>query len=98
MRLRELLTSPDGGICPSLATLKAALTATDPPGTAVRWLAKQPVASVLARITAGPPPPTHCVLYGLDQTPITALICSKLFATRTVTLRALHMAGLFRIR
>jgi len=96
LRLRELLTSPDGGICPSLATLKAALTATDPPGTALRWLAKQPVATVLAGIAAGRRQLTHGELDGLDQTPVLAHLRSVLVATGTLPPRDEQMARLER--
>ncbi len=55
MRLRELFTDPDGATHPALRPLKLALAATDPPGTALRWLAKEPVATVLARHRRGSP-------------------------------------------
>jgi hypothetical protein len=38
--LRDLFTGPDGATNPALRPLKLALTATDPPGTALRWLTK----------------------------------------------------------
>jgi hypothetical protein len=59
LRLRELLTDPDGATHPALRLLKQALAASDPPGTALRWLAKEPVATVLADIAAGRRELTH---------------------------------------
>ncbi len=52
LRLRELLAGPDGGIRPSPGPLKEALTAAGPPGTALRWLSRPPVAAVLTGMAA----------------------------------------------
>ena len=81
LRLRELLASPDGGIHPSLRLLKEALAATDPPGTALRWLAKPAVAAVLAGLAAGCRQLTHGELDRLEQTPVLAQLRSVLVAT-----------------
>ncbi|MGH3257284.1 MAG: hypothetical protein ACRDOU_18130 [Streptosporangiaceae bacterium] len=96
LRLRELLTGPDGGIHPSLAALKDALTATDPPGTALRWLARQPVATVLADIAAGRRQLTHAELDDLEQTAVLAHLRSVLVATRTLPPRDEQIARLER--
>ena len=96
LRLRELLTGPDGGIHPSLRPLKHALTVTDPPGTALRWLAKQPVATVLADIAAGGRRLTHAELDRLEQTAILAHLRSVLVATGTLPPRDEQMARLER--
>ncbi|MGH3225044.1 MAG: hypothetical protein ACRDPY_41250, partial [Streptosporangiaceae bacterium] len=96
LRLRELLTVPDGGIHPSLAMLKDALAATDPPGTALRWLAKPPIATVLADIAAGRRQLTHGELDGLEQTAILAHLRSVLVATGTLPPRDEQMARLER--
>ena len=96
LRLRELLTGPDGGIHPSLRPLKDALTVTDPPGTALRWLAKQPVATVLADIAAGGRRLTHAELDRLEQTAILAHLRSVLVATETLPPRDEQMARLER--
>lgn len=97
LRLRELLTGPDGGIHPSLAPLKDALAATGPPGTALRWLAKKPVATVLADIAAGRRQLTHGDLDGLEQTAILAHLRSVLVATGTLPPRDEQMARLERV-
>jgi hypothetical protein len=96
LRLRELLTSPDGGIRSSLRPLKNALATTDPPGTALRWLARQPVAAVLADIAAGRRQLTHAELDSLEQTPVLAHLRSVLVATGTLPPRDEQVARLER--
>ena len=96
LRLRELLTGPDGGIHPSLRPLKDDLAATSPPGTALRWLAKQPVAAVLDGIAAGRRQLTHAELDRLEQTAILAHLRSVLVATRTLPPRDEQMTRLER--
>jgi hypothetical protein len=92
LRLRELLTGPDNGICPSLGPLKKALAATDPPGTALRWLAKPSVAAVLSGIAAGGRDLSHGDLDRLEQTPVLAHLRSVLIATQTLPPRDEQMA------
>ncbi|MBV9450712.1 MAG: hypothetical protein JO345_32960 [Streptosporangiaceae bacterium] len=94
LRLRELLTSPDDGIHPSLHPLKDALAATDPPGTALRWLAKKPVATALTGIAAGRPQLAHAELDHLEQTPILAHLRSVLVVTETLPPRDEQLARL----
>jgi hypothetical protein len=96
LRLRELLTGQDGDIYPPLNPLKDALTATDPPGTALRWLAKKPVAAVLADIAAGRRQLTHGELDRLEQTPVLAHLRSVLVATGTLPPRDEQIARLER--
>src|SRR6266581_8886904 len=96
LRLRELLSGPDGGIRPSLGPLKKALAATDPPGTALRWLAKPPVAAVLSGIAAGGRDLSHGELDRLEQTPVLAHLRSVLAATGTLPPRDEQMARLER--
>jgi hypothetical protein len=96
LRLRELLTGPDNGICPSLGPLKEALAATDPPGTALRWLAKPSVAAVLSGIATGGRDLSHGELDRLEQTPVLAHLRSVLVATRTLPPRDEQMARLER--
>ncbi|MGO9078368.1 MAG: hypothetical protein ACLQDY_04930 [Streptosporangiaceae bacterium] len=96
LRLRELLTGPDNGICPSLGPLKKALAATDPPGTALRWLAKPSVAAVLSGIAAGGRDLSHGELDRLEQTPVLAHLRSVLVATRTLPPRDEQMGRLER--
>ena len=96
LRLRELLAGPDGGICPSLGPLREALAATDPPGTALRWLAKPPVAAVLSGIAAGGRDLSHGELDRLEQTPVLAHLRSVLVATGTLPPRDEQMARLER--
>jgi hypothetical protein len=96
LRLRELLTGPDNGICPSLGPLKEALAATGPPGTALRWLAKPSVAAVLSGIATGGRDLSHGELDRLEQTPVLAHLRSVLVATRTLPPRDEQMARLER--
>ncbi len=96
LRLRELLAGPGGGVCPSLRPLKEALAATDPPGTALRWLAKPPVAAALSQIAAGGRDLSHGELDRLEQTPVLAHLRSVLVATGTLPPRDELMARLER--
>jgi hypothetical protein len=96
LRLRDLLAGPDGGIRPSLRPLKEALAATDPPGTALRWLARPPVAGLLSGIAAGGRDLSHGELDRLEQTPVLAHLRSVLVATRTLPPRDEQMARLER--
>src|SRR5712691_10709549 len=96
LRLRELLSGPDGGIRPSLGPLKKALAATGPPGTALRWLAKPPVAAILSGIAAGGRDLSHGELDRLEQTPVLAHLRSVLVATGTLPSRDERMARLER--
>src|SRR6266581_1968748 len=96
LRLRELLSGPDGGIRPSLGPLKKALAATGPPGTALRWLAKPPAAAVLSGIAAGGRDLSHGELDRLEQTPVLAHLRSVLVATGTLPSRDERMARLER--
>jgi hypothetical protein len=96
LRLRELFTDPDGATHPALHPLRQALAATDPPGTALRWLAKAPVATVLADITAGRRELTHTELDALHQNAILAHLRSVLVATGTLPSRDEQMARLER--
>lgn len=96
LRLRELMSGPDGAIHPALHPLKKALAATDPPGTALRWLAKEPVAAVLADIAAGHRQLTHDELDKLPQHAILTHLRSVLVATATLPPRDEQMARLER--
>ncbi|MDT4995902.1 MAG: hypothetical protein QOH97_5794 [Actinoplanes sp.] len=96
LRLRELFTGPDGATHPALHPLKQALTATDPPGTALRWLAKQPVATVLFDIAAGRRELTHAELDELHPNGIVAHLRSVMVATGTLPARDEQMARLER--
>ena len=96
LRLRELLAGPGGGIRPPLGPLKEALAATDPPGTALRWLSRPPVAAVLSGIAAGGRDLSHGELDRLEQTPVLAHLRSVLVATGTLPPRDEQMARLER--
>lgn len=96
LRLRELLAGPDGAVLPSLGPLKEALAVTDPPGTALRWLAKPQVAAVLSGIAAGDRDLGHGELDRLEQTPVLAHLRSVLVATGTLPPRDERMAQLER--
>jgi hypothetical protein len=95
LRLRELLAGLDGGV-PALGPLKEALAATDPPGTALRWLARPQVAAVLSGIAAGERDLSHGELDRLEQTPVLAHLRSVLAATGTLPPRDERMAQLER--
>jgi hypothetical protein len=90
------MTGPDGAIHPALHPLKEALAATDPPGTALRWLAKEPVATILADIASGHRQLTHAALDELPQRTILAHLRSVLVATGTLPPRDEQMAHLER--
>ena len=94
LRLRELMTGPDGLTHPALLPLRDALAATDPPGTALRWLAKEPVATVLADIASGRRRLTHAEMDGMEQTAILAHLRSVLVATGTLPPRDEQIARL----
>ena len=96
LRLRELLAGPGGGICPPLRPLKEALAATDPPATALRWLAKPPVAAALSQIAAEGRDLSHGELDRLEHTPVLAHLRSVLVATGTLPPRDELMARLER--
>jgi hypothetical protein len=96
LRLRELFTGPDGATHPALHPLKQALAATDPPGTALRWLAKQPVATVLSDIAADRRELSHAELDELHPSGILAHLRSVLVATGTLPTRDEQMARLER--
>jgi hypothetical protein len=96
LRLRSLLAGPDDSIRPSLRPLRQALTATSPPGTALRWLGKPPVAAVLSGIAAGERDLSHGQLDRLEQTPVLAHLRSVLVATGTLPPRDEQMARLER--
>jgi hypothetical protein len=96
LRLRELLAGPDGGIRSSLGPLKEALAATDPPATALRWLARPPVAALLSAIAADSRDLSHGELDRLEQTPVLAHLRSVLVATGTLPPRDEQMARLER--
>lgn len=94
LRLQELLTGPQDTINAALRPLADALTATDPPGTALRWLAKPPVAAVLADLAAGRRQLSHTELDALPQTAILAHLRSVLVATATLPPRDERMIRL----
>ncbi|GAA4612801.1 hypothetical protein GCM10023195_55120 [Actinoallomurus liliacearum] len=96
LRLRKLMTGPDGVTHPALLPLRDALAATDPPGTALRWLAKEPVATVLADVAAGRRQLTHADLDELPQRTILNHLRSVLVATGTLPPRDEQMARLER--
>ncbi|MHB8342338.1 MAG: hypothetical protein ACYDB7_14395, partial [Mycobacteriales bacterium] len=87
---------PDGVIHPALAPLQEALAATQPPETALHWLAKEPVATVLADIAAGRRQLTHAGLDELPQRSILAHLRSVLVATGTLPPRDEQLARLER--
>jgi hypothetical protein len=94
LRLCSLLAGPDGSTRPSLRPLREALMATDPPATALRWLARPPVAAVLSGIAAGDRDLSHGELDRMEQTPVLAHLRSVLVATGTLPSRDERMARL----
>jgi hypothetical protein len=95
LRFQELFTGQDGVIHPALQPLQEALAATDPPGTALRWLAKEPVATVLADLAVGRRELSHAELDDLEQTAILTHLRSVL-VPGTLPPRDEHMARLER--
>jgi len=96
-RLRELLTGPDGTIHPALDPLHQALAATKPPGTALRWLAKDLVSTLLADLATGRRQLTHAELDSLPPSLALAHLRSVLVATATLAPRDEQMARLERL-
>jgi hypothetical protein len=80
----------------ALRPLREALAATDPPGTALRWLARPRVAAVLSGIAASGRDLCHGELDRLEQTPVLAHLRSVLVATGTLPARDELMARLER--
>ncbi len=96
-RIRDLMTGPDDVIHPALRPLRQALAATDPPGTAMRWLARPVVAALLADISAGRRQLTHAELDSLPPGMVLAHFRSVLAATGTLPPRDEWMARLERM-
>ena len=67
-----------------------------PPATALRWLAKPPVAAALSQIAAGGRDLSHGELDRLEQTPVLAHLRSVMVATGTLPPRDEVMAQLER--
>jgi hypothetical protein len=96
-RLTELLTGPDGAVHPALHPLHQALAATERPVTALRWLSKELVATLLADLSAGRRQPTHADLDSLPANPVLAHFRTVLVATGTLPRRDEQMARLQRL-
>jgi hypothetical protein len=96
-RLAELLTGPDGAVHPALQPLNQALAAAERPVIALRWLAKDLVATLLADIAQGRRQLTHAELDNLPPGPVLAHFRSVLVATGTLPRRDEQMARLERL-
>lgn len=96
-RLRELLVAPDGSIHPALGPLHNALAATEPPTTALRWLTRPIVSTLLADVAAGRRDLSHEELDGLPQTPTLDHLRAVLVSSGTLAPRDEHMARLERL-
>ncbi len=96
-RLTELLTGPGGTVHPALEPLNQALAATERPVIALRWLAKDLVATLLADVAAGRRQLTHAELDNLPPSPVLAHFRSVLVATGTLPRRDEQMARLQRL-
>jgi len=96
-RLRELLAGPDGVIHPALRPLREALAATQPPETALRWLAKDLVSTLLGDVAAGRRQLTHAEFDGLPSSLALEHLRSVLVATGTLPPRDEQMARLERL-
>jgi hypothetical protein len=95
-RLRELVASPDGSIHPALSPLHKALSATEPPGTALRWLTRTIVSTFLADVADGRRQLSHKELDRLERSPTLDHLRSVLVSTGTLPARDEHMARLER--
>ncbi|MGH9169689.1 MAG: hypothetical protein ACRD0Z_02260 [Acidimicrobiales bacterium] len=95
-RLAELLSSEDGEIAPALQPLHDALSATNPPGTALGWLRRVVVSSYLADVAADRRELSHEGLDALPRNGVLDHLRSVLVATGTLPARDEHMARLER--
>lgn len=96
-RLKELMGGPDGTVCAALQPLYVALTASEPPGTALRWLTRRVVATYLADVACGRRQLTHEELNSLVQSPTVAHLRSVLVATGALASRDEYMIRLERL-
>ena len=94
--LGDLLGPPAASRRPGLGTLRENLAATAHPGTAMRWLAKPAVATVLSDLAAGRRALTHQALDELPATAPLAHLRQVLVATGALPERDEHMARLER--
>ena len=95
-RLRELVAGPERPIHPALSPLHKALSVTEPPGTALRWLTRTIVSTFLADVADGRRQLSHKELDRLERSPTLDHLRSVLVSTGTLPARDEHMARLER--
>ncbi|WP_406274962.1 site-specific integrase [Actinacidiphila glaucinigra] len=95
-RLHELLADGSGSINPKLRLLHDALADTERAGTAVRWLSKGIVSTVLTDLGSGRRPLTHEALDELPEGKVVEHIRSVLVATGVLPGRDEQMVRLER--
>ncbi|WP_327436581.1 site-specific integrase (plasmid) [Streptomyces sp. NBC_01201] len=95
-RLHELLADDTGSIPPKLQSLHDALADTERAGTAMRWLSKSIVSTVLSDLGPGRRPLTHEALDELPEGKVVEHIRSVLVATGVLPQRDEQMVRLER--
>lgn len=95
-RLHEILSDTTGSILPELQPLHDALASTERAGTAMRWLSKGIVATVLSDLGSGRRPLTHEALDELPEGKVVEHIRSVLVATEVLPRRDEQMVRLER--
>ncbi|MFJ6686813.1 hypothetical protein [Streptomyces werraensis] len=95
-RLHELLVDGTGSINPKLQSFHEALADTERAGTAMRWLSKGIVSTVLSDLGSGRRPLTHEALDELPEGKVVEHIRSVLVATGTLPPRDEQMVRLER--
>lgn len=95
-RLHELLADNTGSISPKLQSLHDALADTERAGTAMRWLSKGIVSTVLSDLGSGRRPLTHEALDELPEGKVVEHIRSVLVATEALPRRDEQMIHLER--
>lgn len=93
-RLDRLFAGADGQVRPELQTLHQTLGALDRPSTALHWLSKDTVATVLAEIAIGATPLTHAALDDLLASKTLTHLRAVLVATGALPVRDEYLVQL----
>ncbi|MCF3105731.1 hypothetical protein IPZ58_29690 [Streptomyces roseoverticillatus] len=96
-RLHDLLADDAGAIPPKLQALHDALTGTERASTAMRWLSKGIVSTVLSDLASGRRPLTHEALDELPEGKVVEHIRSVLVATEAIPQRDEQMVRVERL-
>lgn len=95
-QLSGLLADASGGIRPELQVLHKTLAAVDQPTTALNWLKRPTVKSVLAELATGQRPLSHAALDDLPPSKPIEHLRSVLVATKVLPARDEHLARIER--